>query len=188
MKVTFSVCVCLCGQGTKGHTGASGLMGPPGPPGAQGRPGPPGPPATGAHTDYCLRCNTVPYCNAAPCCLLSYTLYFAGLFSVGEKGEMGLPGPPGHCECDSKVNNNAPFGSYTHRSPFDKVPAVRPGSSKTKPNICFCSKSPSYFTFCCTHVWMCVDICGGQRGGDGACAPSQCTSVQKGPEGAVLQG
>lgn len=35
---------------------------------------------------------------------------------------------------------------------------------------------------------MCVVIRGEQRGGDGACAPSQCTSAQKGPEGAVLQG
>lgn len=60
---------------------------------------------------------------------------FTGLFSVGEKGEMGLPGPPGHCECDSKVANNAPFGSYTNRSPFDKVPAVRPRRDETILNL-----------------------------------------------------
>lgn len=78
----------LCGQGTKGHTGASGLMGPPGPPGAQGRPGPPGPPATGAQTDYCLRCNTVPYCNAALCCLLSCTLCILQVFfQLGKRGK-----------------------------------------------------------------------------------------------------
>lgn len=81
------MCVCLCGQGTKGHTGASGLMGPPGPPGAQGRPGPPGPPSTGAQTDYCLRCNTVPYGDAAPCCLLSCTCCILQVFfQLGKRG------------------------------------------------------------------------------------------------------
>lgn len=103
---------------------------------------------------------------------------------------MGLPGPPGHCECDSKVANNAPFGSYTHRSPVDKVPAVRPSCNETVLNICFSTESLrlSCFTVGCVHVWMCVDLCGEQRGGDGARAFGQCNSVQKGPEGAVLQG
>eukprot|EP00066_Takifugu_rubripes_P018161 XP_011607427.1 PREDICTED: acetylcholinesterase collagenic tail peptide-like [Takifugu rubripes] len=83
-------------RGKEGTKGHNGASGPRGPPGPPGQQGRPGPP--GPPT--------------------------TGLFSVGEKGEMGLPGPPGHCECDSKVANNAPFGSYTHRSPFDKVPAI----------------------------------------------------------------
>lgn len=67
---------------------------------------------------------------------------------------MGLPGPPGHCECDSKVADNAPFGSYTHRSPFDKVPAVRPRCDETILNICFYTESLRLFCFTvgCVHV------------------------------------
>lgn len=51
-------------------------------------------------------------------------VYFvAGLYIVGEKGEKGLPGPPGRCDCDRA--SNAPFGSYTQRGGPNKVPAVR---------------------------------------------------------------
>lgn len=51
---------------------------------------------------------------------------FAGLYLVGEKGEKGLPGPPGRCDCDATLGaNNAPYGSYTQRGGTDKVPAVR---------------------------------------------------------------
>lgn len=73
-------------------------------------------------------------------------------------------------------------------APLIKSLQLRPRINKTESNVYFRGKSPSGFTSCCVHVWMYVDICGEQRGGDGACAASQCTSVQKGPEGAVLQG
>lgn len=57
--------------------------------------------------------------------------YVTGLYLVGEKGEKGLPGPPGHCDCDSTVvANSAPFGSYTQRGGPNKVPAVRPTHMK----------------------------------------------------------
>lgn len=56
-------------------------------------------------------------------------VFLAGLYLVGEKGEKGLPGPPGRCECDTSLGaNNAPFGSYTQRGSPNKVPAVRPHS------------------------------------------------------------
>lgn len=58
--------------------------------------------------------------------LLSNTVYLPGLYVVGDKGEKGLPGPPGRCDCDSLGANNAPFGSYTQRRGSDKVTAVRP--------------------------------------------------------------
>lgn len=79
--------MCLCGQGTKGHTGASGLMGPPGPPGAQGRPGPPGPPSTGAQTDYCLRCNTVVTVTLHhAACFHARVVFCRSFFSWGKGG------------------------------------------------------------------------------------------------------
>ncbi|XP_071775356.1 uncharacterized protein LOC139927202 [Centroberyx gerrardi] len=81
-------------QGTKGHSGSPGVMGPSGPPGPNGHPGPPGLPAS-------------------------------GLYLVGEKGEKGLPGPPGHCECDPPLGaSSTPFGSYTQRGSYNKVPAI----------------------------------------------------------------
>uniref|UniRef100_A0A668AW87 Uncharacterized protein n=1 Tax=Myripristis murdjan TaxID=586833 RepID=A0A668AW87_9TELE len=81
-------------QGMKGQSGAPGVMGPTGPPGPNGLPGPPGLPAS-------------------------------GLYLVGEKGEKGLPGPPGRCECDPNAGaSNAPYGSYTQRGSYNRVPAI----------------------------------------------------------------
>lgn len=102
-------------------------MGPPGPRGPNGHPGPPGPPASG----------TVTHTGIQPCVptvfvSLSFSCVYlcgAGLYLVGEKGERGLPGPPGRCDCDSTLGrNNAPFGSYTQQGGSEKVPAVRPHS------------------------------------------------------------
>ncbi|PWA15375.1 hypothetical protein CCH79_00008433, partial [Gambusia affinis] len=44
-----------------------------------------------------------------------------------QKGEKGLPGPPGHCDCDTVIgSNNAPFGNYyTTRRGGNKLTAVR---------------------------------------------------------------
>ncbi len=67
-----------------------------------------------------------------PLFFVTLVLFFAGLYLVGEKGEKGLPGPPGQCDCDSTPEaNNAPFGSYTQRGASNKVPAVRPHSHKS---------------------------------------------------------
>lgn len=55
--------------------------------------------------------------------VVMYFVFVAGLYLVGEKGEKGLPGPPGRCDCDRV--SNAPFGSYTQRGGPSKVPAVR---------------------------------------------------------------
>lgn len=66
---------------------------------------------------------------------LSYTVFLAGLYLVGEKGEKGLPGPPGQCDCDTTLGaNNAPFGSYTQRGGPNKVPAVRLCSFTMQPS------------------------------------------------------
>ena len=72
-------------------------------------------------------------------CLLPTLLFIqygflVGLYLVGEKGEKGLPGPPGRCDCDTTPGaNNAPFGSYTQRGGPNKVPAVRPCSFTINP-------------------------------------------------------
>lgn len=113
----------------KGQTGATGLMGPPGPPGPTGHPGPPGPPASGivAHRHDTIR-SSIPL---AACVLSKFifvnSVFLIGLYLVGEKGEKGLPGPPGHCNCEGALGpNNAPFGSYTQRRGGNKVTAVKP--------------------------------------------------------------
>lgn len=125
----YSVCVFLLLflQGMKGHSGAPGVMGPPGPQGPNGLPGPPGPPASGVETSSCTDlcfhvCRNILY----PLWLIHPHL-FPGLYLVGEKGEKGLPGPPGRCNCDSAVGtNNAPFGNYyTQRRTGNKLTAVR---------------------------------------------------------------
>lgn len=70
--------------------------------------------------------------------VMLFFLYIAGLYLVGEKGQKGLPGPPGRCDCESTLGgNNAPFGSYTQRGASEKVPAVRPHSRKTGSLQCY---------------------------------------------------
>lgn len=91
--------------------------------------------------------------------LLTGSVSVAGLYLVGEKGEKGLPGPPGRCDCDRA--SNAPFGSYTQRGGPSKVPAVRE-CYFTIHNL----NRPLVFTeFIITHqlswplLCMCIDIC-----------------------------
>lgn len=113
----------------KGQTGATGLMGPPGPPGPTGHPGPPGPPASGivAHRHDTIR-SSIPLaaCVLSKFIFVNY-VFLIGLYLVGEKGDKGLPGPPGHCNCEGALGpNNAPFGSYTQRQSGNKVTAVKP--------------------------------------------------------------
>ncbi|KAL0961825.1 hypothetical protein UPYG_G00332180 [Umbra pygmaea] len=86
-------------QGIKGQIGAPGPMGPTGPAGPSGHPGPPGLPAS-------------------------------SLYLIGEKGDKGVAGPPGHCDCTLQPGkapvgaNNAPYGSYTQRGNYHKVPVI----------------------------------------------------------------
>lgn len=120
----------------KGQTGATGVMGPPGPPGPNGHPGPPGPPASGAvarkhNTARRNQPQVITQCRTGHMWVIELIsvnfLCLTGLYLVGEKGEKGLPGPPGRCNCDVAPGpNNAPFGSYTQRSGTNKVTAVRP--------------------------------------------------------------
>ncbi|KAJ7991917.1 hypothetical protein DPEC_G00288840 [Dallia pectoralis] len=95
-------------QGMKGQSGIAGPMGPTGPVGLRGHPGPPGPPAS-------------------------------GVYVVGEKGDKGEAGPSGQCDCSLYSGhapaggaitgpmggvNKAPYGSYTQRGDYRKVPAI----------------------------------------------------------------
>lgn len=97
-------------------------------------------------------------------------LFFAGLYLVGEKGDKGLPGPPGRCDCDSSDGaNNAPFGSYTQRGDSYKVPAVRANSHKTA-SLQNCPPNRIYVyiesvitrQLSLSPVCTCADICGKQ--------------------------
>uniref|UniRef100_A0A4W5PMW2 Uncharacterized protein n=1 Tax=Hucho hucho TaxID=62062 RepID=A0A4W5PMW2_9TELE len=52
------------------------------------------------------------------------------LYLVGEKGDKGVAGPPGVCDCNTSGGNtpqgvnNPPYGSYTQRGNYHKVPAI----------------------------------------------------------------
>lgn len=89
---------------------------------------------------------------------LLITHFLAGLYLVGEKGEKGLPGPPGQCDCDTTVGtNNAPFGSYTLQGGPNKVPAVRRyNPSPFRLNNVYCSTLHKLINPDC----LLVDICG----------------------------
>lgn len=131
------------------------------------------------------------------CYIVSYSvylcyplLYFACLYLVREKGERGLPGPPGHCDCDSTLTNNAPFGSFTRRGASEKVPAVRPRSYNNQQNWIYSMLIVKHFNsliVLLSAVCVCVDIYSKQWGRNGPCTSAQCNGVQKGSEGALLQ-
>uniref|UniRef100_A0A4W5K9J6 Uncharacterized protein n=1 Tax=Hucho hucho TaxID=62062 RepID=A0A4W5K9J6_9TELE len=52
------------------------------------------------------------------------------LYLVGEKGDKGGAGPPGVCDCNTSGGNtpqgvnNPPYGSYTQRGNYRKVPVI----------------------------------------------------------------
>ena len=60
-----------------------------------------------------------------------------GLYLVGEKGDKGVAGSPGVCDCNTYGGNtpvgvNTPhYGSYTQRGNFHKVPVVKLSLSLT---------------------------------------------------------
>uniref|UniRef100_A0A3P8TVL6 Collagen like tail subunit of asymmetric acetylcholinesterase n=1 Tax=Amphiprion percula TaxID=161767 RepID=A0A3P8TVL6_AMPPE len=100
--------------GPKGEAGVSGKRGP------TGRPGKRGKQVGGQNTNK----NNLGPVYKMPQQIHTFILK-SGLYLVGEKGEKGVPGPPGHCDCDTiPTANNAPFGSYTDRRGGNKVSAI----------------------------------------------------------------
>lgn len=83
--------------------------------------------------------------------------YVAGLYLVGEKGEKGLPGPPGRCDCDRA--SNAPFGSYTQRGGPNKVPAVRNVTNYNTKCFFRLNRQFDYSVLIITHQLSLVPVC-----------------------------
>ncbi|KAJ8377207.1 hypothetical protein AAFF_G00265020 [Aldrovandia affinis] len=105
-------------EGPKGEPGFSGNRGPTGRPGKRGKqvrkgdgatPGPVGPAGPPGPTGH-------PGPRGLPA---------SGLYLVGEKGERGLPGPPGQCNCNSALNiNSPPYEEYAPRGNYVRVPMI----------------------------------------------------------------
>ncbi|XP_055749237.1 acetylcholinesterase collagenic tail peptide-like [Salvelinus fontinalis] len=110
-------------MGSKGDSGISGKRGPTGRPGKRGQhgmkgqggsPGPMGPTGPAGPSGH-------PGPPGLPA---------SGLYLVGEKGDKGVAGSPGVCDCNTYGGNtplgvnNPHYGSYTQRGNYHKVPVI----------------------------------------------------------------